>query len=69
MAFKKIMLLCTIATEIFSASQLLTDGFVTEYLPPSLNSVPDRPGQRLFEVYLPMGMTRQVQQDTPWSIF
>lgn len=35
--------------------QTITDGFVTQYLPPSITSVPDRPGQRLFNVYLPAG--------------
>ncbi len=38
-----------------AASQIITDGFVTSYLPPSIVTVPDRPGQRLFNVYLPDG--------------
>ncbi len=40
---------------LFAMGQTITDGFVTKYLPPSITSIPARPGQRLFNVYLPAG--------------
>ncbi len=40
---------------LYAQGTVILDGFVTQYLPPSIMSVPERPGQRLFEVYLPEG--------------